>query len=119
MGNKDDKTIAEALEKKFAQVIDACGKYSINQSASIVKQAQQIITSDTGLMHIAAAFNKKIISLWGNTIPEFGMGPYKPNPDNKILEVKNLNCRPCSKLGFNDCPKMHFKCMMEIDLGGV
>ncbi len=119
LGNKDDKSIADVLQKKFPHVSNACGNYSINQSASILKQSQQVVTSDTGLMHIAAAFNKKIISLWGNTIPEFGMGPYKPNSENKILEVKNLNCRPCSKLGFKECPKGHFKCMMEIDLAGI
>jgi ADP-heptose:LPS heptosyltransferase len=66
-------------------------------------------------MHIAAAFNKKIVSIWGNTIPEFGMGPYLPNAENKLLEIKNLSCRPCSKLGYKKCPKGHFKCMNEID----
>jgi len=119
LGNKDDKIIADLLAQKFPQVINACGKYTINQSASIVKQADCVITPDTGLMHIAAAFNKKIISVWGNTIPEFGMGPYKPNPENIILEVKALGCRPCSKLGYKKCPKGHFKCMMEIDLTQV
>jgi ADP-heptose:LPS heptosyltransferase len=119
LGNKDDKLIADQLEKKYPQVINACGKYSINQSASIIKQSSLVITSDTGLMHIAAAFNKRIISIWGNTIPEFGMGPYKPNKDNLILEVKNLSCRPCSKLGFKKCPKGHFKCMMNIDVSGI
>ena len=116
LGNNDDKPVADALEKKFPNVINACGKYSINQSAYIIKHAKLVITSDTGLMHIAAAFNKKIISIWGNTIPEFGMGPYKPNVENVILEVKHLGCRPCSKLGFKKCPKGHFKCMMDIDI---
>ncbi len=119
LGNKDDNAIADILEKKFPNVINACGKYSLNQSASIIKQADLVITPDTGLMHIAAAFHKKIISLWGNTIPEFGMGPYLPNSQNKILEVKNLSCRPCSKLGFHKCPKGHFKCMVQIDISEV
>jgi ADP-heptose:LPS heptosyltransferase len=119
LGNKDDKNISEVLEKKFPNVINACGEYSINQSASIIKQADMVITSDTGLMHIAAAFNKKIISLWGNTIPEFGMGPYLPNKENKILEIKDLSCRPCSKLGYKSCPKGHFKCMMDIDVSKI
>jgi ADP-heptose:LPS heptosyltransferase len=97
-------------------LINTCGQYTINQSASIIEQAEWVVSSDTGLMHIAAAFNKKIISIWGNTIPEFGMAPYLPNLENKILEVKNLGCRPCSKLGFKKCPKGHFKCMNNIDV---
>ena len=115
-GGKEDVFTGEELKIRFPKIINACGQFTINQSASIIKQAEWVITSDTGLMHIAAAFNKKIISLWGNTILEFGMGPYLPNKDNKVLEVKNLGCRPCSKLGFQKCPKGHFKCMNDIDI---
>jgi len=72
-----------------------------------------VLTNDTGLMHIAAAFRKIIFSIWGNTIPEFGMYPYLPDPDSKIFEVQGLSCRPCSKIGYQSCPKGHFKCMKE------
>jgi ADP-heptose:LPS heptosyltransferase len=70
-------------------------------------------------MHIAAAFNKPIVSVWGNTIPEFGMYPYLKNKESSnsmIAEVKGLSCRPCSKLGFKECPKQHFKCMKNIEI---
>jgi heptosyltransferase-2 len=69
-------------------------------------------------MHIAAAFKKEIISIWGNTVPEFGMTPYYGNHNVKqsIIEVRPLSCRPCSKIGFDKCPKGHFKCMMQIDV---
>lgn len=119
LGGKEDQVIADQLQKLFPSVINTCGKYSINQSASVIQNAAAVITSDTGLMHIAAAFNKKIISIWGNTIPQFGMGPYLPNPENQILEIKDLKCRPCSKLGFKKCPKQHFKCMMDIDVSVI
>jgi ADP-heptose:LPS heptosyltransferase len=66
-------------------------------------------------MHIAAAFKKKILSFWGNTVPDFGMVPYQPNKVAKIVEVADLKCRPCSKLGHKKCPKKHFKCMNDID----
>lgn len=103
-----------------SNIYNACGKYSLGQSASLIKQARLIISNDTGLMHIAAAFKKNIISVWGNTIPEFGMAPYLPtpsdkfNPESKIIEVIGLNCRPCSKIGFDRCPKGHFKCMNDL-----
>ena len=115
LGGKEDVEIADKLHLEFPQLINCCGKLSINQSAFVLKQSEWVITSDTGLMHIAAAFEKKIISVWGNTIPEFGMGPYKPQPENRILENKHLNCRPCSKLGYKKCPKEHFDCMNKID----
>jgi ADP-heptose:LPS heptosyltransferase len=115
MGGKEDAELGERLVKETTNTFNACGKFSINQSASIVKQSSLVITSDTGLMHIAAAFGKKIISVWGNTIPEFGMSAYKPHPESVILEINNLSCRPCSKLGYPKCPLGHFKCMNDID----
>lgn len=116
LGGKEDKPVGDELQNQFPQLINTCGQYTINQSASIIEQAEWVVSSDTGLMHIAAAYNKKIISIWGNTIPEFGMSPYLPNLENKILEVKNLSCRPCSKLGYKKCPKGHFKCMNDLDV---
>jgi ADP-heptose:LPS heptosyltransferase len=117
LGDKSDLPEAEIILNRCDKkdIFNACGLYNINQSASLVKQAKVIITHDTGLMHVAAAFRKNIISLWGNTIPEFGMFPYVTKDHSDMVEVKKLKCRPCSKIGFNKCPKSHFRCMLDID----
>lgn len=122
IGGDDDEERAEEITRLTKnEVFNACGQYSINGSASLIRQSQLVITHDTGAMHIAAAFKKKIISIWGNTIPEFGMYPYMPGheDDYSIEEVKGLSCRPCTKIGYDKCPKEHFKCMNEIDLEKV
>ncbi len=120
LGGKEDAAIAEQVYQFHKnKVINLCGKLNLNQSASIIQQSKKVITSDTGLMHIAAAYKKDIISVWGNTIPEFGMGPYLAGSNSHILEVKHLPCRPCSKLGYKKCPKGHFKCMNDIDIKAV
>ncbi len=116
MGGKEDSEKAEQIVSKAQNTYNACGGFNLNQSASILKQADAVISHDTGLMHIAAAFSKKIISIWGNTVPEFGMYPYLPNKESKIIQVNNLKCRPCSKIGFSKCPKKHFKCMEDINI---
>ncbi len=114
-GEEDHKDAAHILQStKNKNVHNICGKYSINQSASIIKQSECVITPDTGLMHIAAAYNKKVIAIWGNTIPQFGMSAYHAHPASKDFEVQGLNCRPCSKIGYSKCPKKHFKCMNSI-----
>lgn len=114
LGGKDEARQGEHIANEAgAHVYNFCGKLNLNQSASVVRQAHTVVTHDTGLMHIAAAFGKRIISIWGCTVPEFGMSPYLPNPNNKILEIKGLSCRPCSKIGFEQCPKGHFNCMMK------
>ena len=99
------------LNKK-ALVFNGCGKFNLNQSASLVKQARAVFTHDTGLMHIAAAFQKEVFSIWGNTTPFFGMYPYRTK--FTVFENNKLSCRPCSKIGHKKCPKGHFKCMNEV-----
>lgn len=120
LGGKQEAETGEFLASHAGgHVVNFCGQLSIHQSASVVGQSAVVISHDTGLMHIAAAFKKKIISVWGNTVPAFGMYPYYPTGLNSEtrLEVPNLKCRPCSKIGYNACPKGHFKCMMDLDTG--
>jgi len=115
LGGKGERISASSiLEWNTGNVLVFTGKLRINQSASLVKNARLVIANDTGLMHIAAAFHKKILSVWGNTSPELGMYPYLPGEGSEILEVKGLPCRPCSKLGYHECPKKHFRCMNDI-----
>ena len=121
LGGTEDKNKAELIIKMStkADIFNACGKFNLQQSASLVKQANVVITHDTGLMHIAAAFKQKIISIWGNTIPEFGMYPYLPGIKHTMFEIKKLACRPCSKIGFNECPKKHFNCMQQQNINEI
>ena len=118
LGGPEDTKQAEeiaALSQKN-DIVNLAGKISLDNSAYLVSLAKVVITHDTGLMHIAAAYGKKILSIWGNTIPEFGMYPYQAHPESRIFEVKDLPCRPCSKIGFQQCPKKHFRCMMHQDM---
>ena len=108
------------------KIYNACGKFGLNESADLVRRAKLVVTNDTGLMHIAAAYKRPVISLWGNTVPEFGMYPYYGanylraggkggELPYDILETKKLRCRPCSKIGYDTCPLGHFKCMERIN----
>ncbi len=119
IGGIDEELVGESVVSEVTRhnpIFNACGKLRLNQSASVVKQAEWVVTHDTGLMHMATAFGKKIIAIWGNTIPEFGMYPYPKNGEQfrKNVEVKGLDCRPCSKIGYAQCPKGHFNCMNQI-----
>jgi ADP-heptose:LPS heptosyltransferase len=123
VGGKDTVDTGQKLNEYLPEkVIDMTGKLTIHESATIIKHAKYVVTGDTGMMHIAAAFKKKIFVLWGNTTKEFGMYPYygtKTSDRSIHLEVGNLNCRPCSKLGFQKCPKSHFRCMMDQDISVI
>src|SRR5205085_10458261 len=68
LGDETDKQRGEEIASiDPVKVYNACGKFSLNESAGLIKKSKAVITNDTGLMHIAAAYRKPIISLWGNT----------------------------------------------------
>jgi ADP-heptose:LPS heptosyltransferase len=136
LGGREDAEIAGRLAAiDPIKIYNACGKFNLNESAGLVRQARLIVTHDTGLMHIAAAFKRPILSIWGNTAPAFGMYPYYGanylfhyqqraaegqraaglfgGLPHEMMEVKGLSCRPCSKIGYKKCPKGHFKCMEQ------
>jgi ADP-heptose:LPS heptosyltransferase len=117
-GPEDAVNGNEIAASDTVKIYNACGKFSLNESADIVKRAKLVISNDTGLMHIAAAFKRPIISLWGNTVPSFGMTPYYGDApvSDLILQTNKLWCRPCSKIGYGKCPLGHFKCMEKIEV---
>lgn len=118
LGGKEDFSNGEQIAETDAiKIYNACGKFSLNESADIVRNAKIVISHDTGMMHIAAAFKKNILSVWGNTVPSFGMTPYKTNYE--VFQVNKLWCRPCSKTGFNKCPLGHFKCMNDQSMDAI
>jgi ADP-heptose:LPS heptosyltransferase len=116
LGGNDVMEEGKELLHQNPNAINCVGKTTLNQSGLIIRNAGMIYTSDTGLMHMAAALKKPITIFWGNTMPAFGMSPYygdKSRVASVSKEVDGLSCRPCSKLGFDKCPKGHFKCMMD------
>lgn len=119
LGGKDvsanSKVIYNALPE---QIIDLVGAINLNDSVTVVKHATYVIGFDTGLTHIAEAFNKKLITIWGSTVPELlGVQPYQV--DHHLEADVVLSCRPCSKFGLSACPKKHFNCMKTIDLDKI
>ena len=119
LGGPEDRDNGDSIAAvDNIKVYNACGKFTLNESADLVRRAKLVVTHDTGLMHIAAAFKKPIISVWGNTVPAFGMTPYYgfATPQEDRMEIKNLWCRPCSKIGYSRCPLGHFKCMEKHDV---
>ena len=115
IGGKEDITLGNELTAAVPDFIyNAVGKYDLKESASIIQMAQVVVSHDTGFLHVAAAFNKPTITIWGATSPALQFEAYysadaKAPHYNSI--VPNLNCQPCSKQGENKCPQGHFACM--------
>lgn len=105
--NKANQIINQCSRNK---IYNYCGNISINQSAYLIKHSQFLLSNDTGLMHIGAALNKKIISFWGCTKPDLGFYPYTKK-SNSLMIISELSKRQCSKHGsscrftFDGCVK--------------
>ena len=108
-----ETSIREKLNKKTL-IYNLCGKLNIEESAFVINLSDKVFTHDTGLMHIAAALKKKIISIFGSTHSDLGFYPFRSK--FSIIENKNLSCRPCTKIGYSNCPVGHFKCMKDIKI---
>ena len=99
LGDENDKELGLLVQSNTTnkKVQSFCGDLSLQESSYLLKNSLLVLTNDTGLMHIAAAFNKKIISFWGCTKPSLGFFPLIPKENSTILLSSNK--RPCSKHG--------------------
>ncbi|WP_214070237.1 glycosyltransferase family 9 protein [Mucilaginibacter sp. dw_454] len=115
LGGNDVKANGDEIAATLGdKAYNACGVTSLDESVFLISKANKIIGFDTGLTHIAEAFDRPIVSVWGGTVPELlGVQPYKVK--EVLVAGVELECRPCSKFGLPACPLGHFKCMNDID----
>ena len=119
LGGPAEAALGERIAKAVGEKVwNTAGSLSLNGSADLVRRCTLIITPDTGIMHIAAAFKKPIVSIWGATVPEFGMYPYQNEALNVFVQSEHLSKRPCSKLGTR-CKYEECRCIDELPMGKV
>ena len=107
--SENDLNICSIIEAKCKNVISMCGKLDMSELANVINFSEYVICNDSAIMHLSESLGKKVVAIFGSTVKEFGFFPQLK--DSKVLEVKDLKCRPCSHIGRDSCPKGHFKCM--------
>ena len=113
VGSNFDVPVSENIKSQMHEpVTDVTGKLTLVETAAVIKDSNAVLTNDSGLMHIAVSQKKPVLAFFGSTTEELGFFPYSNN--FRVLEITDLNCRPCSHVGRNKCPKKHFKCMRDI-----
>ena len=118
-GSSGESAIAEEVIRVAGlPIINQCGKYSLTELARHLAECEVAITNDSGLMHLCNALGLTTISIFGPTVNEFGFFPFNPFT-SIIIEEKGLECRPCTTIGSDRCPKGHFKCMKNITVERV
>jgi heptosyltransferase-2 len=113
IGGPGDRNLApEIMDNGKNNIYNCMGIFTIRQSAEIIRRSCLLITNDSAPTHMGVAVETPVATLYGSTAPIFGFYPYGQN--NRILEIRDLECRPCTDHGKKECPLGHFKCMLEL-----
>lgn len=112
-GGKKDADLGEKIcQLSKGHTANLCGKTSLADLMALMQHLKLFITNDSGPMHIATAFDVPTLAIFGPTTRELGFFPY--GEGHRVMEVKDLACRPCALHGGRKCPQGHFKCMRDI-----
>ena len=91
--------------------LDASRGFSVLETAGVLRRSELLVANDTGIMHMACALDVKVVAVFGPTTRHFGFFPFRARA--AVVEA-DLPCRPCSYHGTDQCPKRHFRCMLDI-----
>jgi heptosyltransferase-2 len=115
LGSKKEFSIGSDIARMSAypdKVINWCGQTSLEDAMAAISNAHTVISNDSGLMHIAAAFRRPQVAIFGSSDPR-----HTP-PLSKLAAIHwlHLECSPCFK---RVCPLSHLKCLVDIQAKDV
>ncbi|MGX8882513.1 lipopolysaccharide heptosyltransferase II [Methylovorus sp. SPW-M1] len=87
--------------------LDLGGKTQLGEAIDLMALCTAVVSNDSGLMHVAAALDKKLIALYGSSDPHHT----PPMSSKAIIEYLGLSCSPCFK---RECPLGHLNCLKMI-----
>jgi len=122
-GSKDEHEYCSDIAQMINAALGApvaesiAGIFTLLEDAVVMDRCDIIVCNDTGLLHMASARKRKVVAIFGSTVRELGFFPYQT--EHRVVERKELACRPCSHIGQAQCPKGHFRCMNDIGVDDV
>ena len=106
MGSDKDRAAGDVLSKG-GHAINLCGQTALVDVIDLVAMCQQVVSNDSGLMHVAAAVGVHVHGIYGSSSPLFT----PPLTDRRDIHTLNLECSPCFE---RECPLGHLRCLKEI-----
>jgi len=98
-------------------IVNLAGETTLLEAAATIDLADAVVANDSALAHIALARGRPTVVLFGSTVQEFGFGPFRGR--SVVVERMDVDCRPCSTVGRDGCPRKHFACMSGIPVNDV
>lgn len=117
VGGTLDQIVCSNISAQIGDgVFDFSGKTTLQQTAAIIDGSRLLITNDTGVMHMGTAVKKPVLAIFGPTTHHLGFFPFRAL--STVIE-QEIDCRPCSYHGTEECPQEHFNCMRDISVTSV
>jgi heptosyltransferase II len=120
VGGGRDRDLCDEIKRTLEgrlSVIDAVGKLTLTGTAALLTRCRVLVSNDSAPAHIAMGVGTPVIGLFGPTVPAIGFAPVGPR--DQVLQVLDLECRPCNIHGGNECPIGSFECMQGISVQRV
>ena len=116
-GDQSDRDTGERLRRADpGRITNFCGSLSLAEAGAGLSLCRAAVTHDAGPAHMAAAVGVPVLAIFGSTVTQFGFRPFRV--PHRIAEVE-LPCRPCSHLGYPQCPLKHHRCIKDLSADRV
>lgn len=107
-GSPKDHAVAEEISQLAPGLCrNLCGATSLGQAVDLLAMTDLVVCNDSGLMHVAAALDRPLVTLYGSSSPGFT----PPLSDQADILSLNLDCSPCYK---RECPLGHLDCLNKL-----
>lgn len=108
LGGPKDRPVGDEIARlATAHVRNLCGETSLSEAMALLSQAGGVVSNDSGLMHVSAAFDRPMVALFGSSDPRH-TPPRSPRASVLWLQ---LDCSPCFQ---RECPLGHLDCLERI-----
>ncbi|MCE8017248.1 lipopolysaccharide heptosyltransferase II [Halomonas sp. MCCC 1A17488] len=107
LGGPKDLAAGEAIAEGLPWVHNLCGQTRLADAVDLLADCQQVVTNDSGLMHVAAAVETRVQALYGSSSPRYT----PPLTDNAEIHYLALSCSPCFE---RRCPLGHTNCLVQL-----
>lgn len=108
LGSAGERTLATEIAALSGQAArNLCGETSLDEAICIIAQASGVVSNDSGLMHVAAAFGRPQVAIFGSSDPRHT----PPRSPRARVEWLHLSCSPCFQ---RVCPLVHTDCLNRI-----
>lgn len=114
-GPGEEAVAGEVIDRAQAdplRVTNLAGQLSLPELAAYLGRLDAYLTNDSGPMHLAWTQDVPLVALFGPTVEALGFFPRGRN--STVMQVSDLDCRPCGLHGPRKCPQGHFKCMKNL-----